>query len=293
MMREAVARKMDESRGYRDINPENILADWSRLRTQVTGGGYLPKLILCLPGKDDFGAKCASILQKAGLEYEFRERDPRMAKAFAASRCSVRRSLSDEDVEAIAQHTTVLYVLSDNFTFVEAAATSRAFLKLGCELLDAGALGVKCEASGIAHSPSFWRKLAGDAAKSGDIKTRPNLDFWWAAYVGYVQLPIQSNTDFYSCGMHVLGQPDMIVSLSLISEGIVDKNLAAYEAVELFDGFGLYLLAECDERGFTSGHTFRLNADSKRYRVLWEQCTGYDKDEFFYNPYGRWRFVNP
>jgi hypothetical protein len=61
--------------------------------------------------------------------------------------------------------------------------------------------------------------------------------------------------------------------------------------VELFRPFALYLLAECAEGTFGSGHTFSVSKGAPRYRVTWEPCTGYEEDDFFFNPFGRWRFT--
>src|SRR6185369_17605643 len=97
--------------------------------------------------------------------------------------------------------------------------------------------------------------------------------------------PIGSETDFYSCGMHLLGAPDLIVAQSTIA--------AVGEAAELFRTFALYLLAECPVGKFVSGHTFSIAKDAPRYRVVWEPCANYPQDSYFFNPFGRWRFTPP
>lgn len=38
MIRQSVARKMEESRGYRDVDPENCWEDWNALRSELEGG---------------------------------------------------------------------------------------------------------------------------------------------------------------------------------------------------------------------------------------------------------------
>jgi hypothetical protein len=293
MMSTDEARQMDQSRGYRDVNPENCLADWHRIRGEFAGLGFLPELILCLPGSDHFREQCEPLLQQAEVKHEFRGHDPRMAAAFEASRSNINPSLYPRDFEDIARHSTVLYVLSESYAPGEAAAMSRDFLRLGRQLLDAGGIAIKCESSGVAHSASYWRELAERAEASASLSSPPTTDLWQALYTAYVQLPIQSETDFYSCGMHLLGHPDMIASCALMDELLTVGQSPAIRAVDLFDGFGAYLLSEIGNEGFISSHTFSLNAESKRYRVIWEPCTGYDEDNFFFNPYGRWRFVNP
>jgi hypothetical protein len=286
-------RKLAEARGYEDVQPENCLADWSRLRVQMTGKGYLPKLILCIPGDDDFRSRSEPLLQQSGVEYEFREHDERMLRAFEVSRSQLQPSLTDADFAAIGRHTSVLYVLSENYTAQQSAAVCARILHLGHQLLDAGGIAIKCESSGVAHSSGQWRKF--------DENVRWNLaqpsggagDPWVTLFTAYVQAPIGSEDDFYSCGMHLLGQPDMIVSHALMREAMDEQPTPAHVDLALFRGFAIYVLSELHGRWFTAGHTFSLTAEAKRFRMLWEPCTGYDEDEFFFNPYGRWRFAEP
>jgi hypothetical protein len=276
MMEAGRAKQMTAGRGYRDVNPEDCWADWHRLRAQMTGG-YLPKIVLCIPGGKDFREACETILAEAGNEHEWRKREKRMADAFAASEFRVNPSLEDADWEAIEKHKSVLYVLSDNFTAAQAPDASLSMLRLGRRLLDAGGVAIKCESGGIAHSRARWTEL-GERADTADAGDR-----WPALFAAFVQYPISSDTDLYTCGMHLLGKPDLIVATDVVE---------AIDAVDLFAAFGLYLLAECPDGEFYSGHTFSLNKKAPKYRVTWEPCTGYDEDEFFFNPFGRWRF-NP
>ena len=59
----------------------------------------------------------------------------------------------------------------------------------------------------------------------------------------------------------------------------------------LFRAFALYLLAECPEGELCPGHTFSASKKSPKYRATWEPCSGYDVDDFFFNPFGRWRLT--
>ena len=273
MMEPKDAEKLVETRGYRDVEPENCWADWHRLRVEMTGNGFLPKIVLCLVGDDRFAKKAGPILKAAGAEHEFRDRDPRMASAFKASVCPAAPTLDAEEIERIDQHESVLYVLSKNSTSGQAPEASRAMLGLGAKLLEAGGLAMKCESSGIAHGRARWIALAEQA--------QSRQDSWPALFRAYVQFPIGSKKDLYTCGMHLLGKPDLIVS----------KSLEVDDIVGLFQTFALYLLGECVEGRFASGHTFRVDADSPRFRVRWEPCAEYDEDDFFFNPFGRWRFA--
>jgi hypothetical protein len=275
MMEAADAEKLIETRGYRDVEPENCWADWHRLRVEMTGHGFLPKMILCLVGDQSFKKKAQSILESSGVEHEWREHDSRIRSAFEAAAFRLEPTLGAEELKKIGEHACVLYVVSKNFTARQAPVESRAFLRLGAKLLDAGGIAMKCESSGIAHGREHWIQLADQAR----LKADPNR--WPALFRAFVQMPITSDDDFYTCGMHLLGKPDLIA----------ERTLGADSVVDLFGIFAIYLLADCPEGKFYSGHTFSLDAQSLRFRVQWEPCTGYDEDEFFFNPFGRWRFT--
>jgi hypothetical protein len=282
MLPRAMAEHMAESRGYRDVEPKNCWADWHRLRVQLTGNGCLPRIVLCVLGGADLLSKAQPILEAEGIEHEWSERDQRMVPAFKASACRYDSSLEAEDLANIAGHASVLYVLSKNFTAQEGPVVSRLFLRLSRRLLEAGGLALKCESTGIAHGRSRWLALAREA--EGD-------DFWSALLRAYVQMPISNGDDYYTCGMHLLGKPDLIVSDTLLREAHGSTKNHGYTAVKLFGIFALYLLAQCPEGQFKSGDTCATDAESTSFRVVWEDCTGYDEDDFSFNPFGRWRFA--
>ena len=283
MMAPGDVGKMIQSRGYRDVDPQDCWADWHRLRVEFTGNGCLPKIVLCVVGGKNLSDKAPSVLEPAGIEHEWSDQDPRMLSAFQASSLRCDPSLQPEDLAGVASHSKVLYVLSNNFTASEAPGVSRAFLRTGARLLEAGGVAMKCESAGIAHGRLRWLELA------RQVETQ---DSWSSLIRAFVQYPIVSGDDFYSCGMHLLGRPDLIVSETLLRKLHGAKEDPAWKAVDLFRVFANYLLAECAEGGFASGHTFSLSANGPRYRVLWETCTGYEEDDFFFNCFGRWRFAD-
>jgi hypothetical protein len=282
MLPPAMAERMAESRGYRDVEPENCWADWHRLRVQLTGNGCLPRIVFCVLGGADLVSKAQPILEAEGIEHDWLERDERMVPAFKASASRYDTSLEAEDLASIAGHAKLLYVLSKNFTAQEGPVISRSFLRLSRRLLEAGGLALKCESSGIAHGRSRWLELA--RKTEGD-------DFCSALLHAYVQMPISNGDDYYTCGMHLLGMPDLIVSDTLLREAYGSTKNHGYTAVNLFGTFALYLLAECPDGQFKSGDTFATDAESPSFRVMWENCTGYDEDDLFFNPFGRWRFA--
>ena len=79
-------------------------------------------------------------------------------------------------------------------------------MRVGSSVLGAGGIGVLVESSGVAHNKEDWMKLAGDREAGGR---------YWA----YVTLVGGKAADgrppqFYSCGMHALGFPDVITTLN-------------------------------------------------------------------------------
>jgi hypothetical protein len=282
MMTLADALKLAESRGYADVEPENCWADWHRLRVEFTGNGYLPKIVLCVLGNAEFERRCGPLLAAEGVEHEWNERDDRMMSAFQASAYRCDPSLTQADIANITQHSRVLYILSSNFTAQEGAAVSRRFLTLARRLFIDGATAVKCESSGVAHGRDRWIELA-DAIDGADP---------WTSLLGaYVQLPISDGENYYTCGLHLLGQPDLIASAVVLRAAYGSTEDPPWAAADLFRGFARYLLAECRPGQFGSGHSFSLSAQSPRFRVIWERCAGYEEDDFYFNPFGRWRFA--
>jgi hypothetical protein len=270
MMKPEDAERMAESRGFRDVDPEDCWADWHRLRVEHTGNGYLPKIVLCLVGDSAFGRAAAELLTAESIEYEVQERDDRMRGAFEASAFRVEPSLTARDLDAIERHDSVVYALSSNYGAGAALAEARRMLEIGGRLLEAGAAGMKCESSGIAHGRGRWLELA----QSADAE---------ALFRAFVCYPIGDGDDYYSCGLHLLGRPDLIAA-----DPVFEDDPASL--VALFQTFASYLLTECPPKRFHSGHTFRCDAESPRYVVRWEPCRGYDEDDFFFNPFGRFRF---
>jgi hypothetical protein len=248
----------------------------------MTGRGYLPKIVLCVPGGDDLRARCEPLLNAGKVEYEFRGRDANMVRAFVTSSMTWP-CFSADDFARIGNHTTVLYALTKNFTAGEAAAVDVAFLKLGRQLLEAGGIAIKCESSGISHSRERWTKFA-------DLVDRSESDKFLAPFHALVVYPIGSETDLYTCGMHLLGAGDLILSQDVIQRTAKEGESVA-SAAQLFRTFALYLLGECPVGKFVSGHTFSVDRDAPRYRVVWEPCVGFAEDSFFFNSFGRWRFT--
>jgi hypothetical protein len=196
-----------------------------------------------------------------------------------------RRAVGRHDFAEVARHTSVLYVLSGQYGPDDAAENAHRMMRLGCALLDAGGIAVKCESSGKAHSAKMWRcfrDLAdqGMAMLRGDQKDNARWRFWLALRRAYVFSPLLSkNGDLYTLGMHLLGRRDAITPRG-------DDDRAGDE---LLTEFSEYVLAECADDPPREGEKFRTGPEAPRWRISTEPCHGYEEDDFFFNPYGYFR----
>lgn len=191
--------------------------------------------------------------------------DNRMTESFAMSECTVSPSLSEVDISSIADHKNVAYVLSPRIRKEAALDIASQTLRLVESLFAAGARAIKCESSGLTHGMQKWRKLA----ESCDA---PSL--YWA----WVRRPLVDNGVMYSCGMHLLGHPDIEIVTAPTSEPL-----------DLIDGFCMYLLVDVPGDRLQPGHTFSLNAEAPKQILDRTVCKRYEDDEFFCNPEGYWR----
>ncbi len=290
------AEWVEEQLGYKDVNPENCYSDWnSRLRAEITNT-FLPKIIMCVPVMKDDAPQFEAIVKDEKVDYELVARDERLAESFRSADSPTQPSLTDRDIELINEHTSVLYFLSKNLTARKAPVVAAKFMHVGQRLMDAGAIGIKCESSGLSHSKRRWLELT-SKLKRGVVagsESAPEVDYWLGLFLAYVQLPIRFGDDLYSCGMHLLGKPDMVATNAQIKEAMSHSGSEAspiHEAIKLFDEFALYILSECPESNFGNGHTFSVNADAPKFSAFWEKCSDYDESDFFFNPFGRWRFL--
>jgi hypothetical protein len=244
------------------------------------GSTFYPRIILCLPGpwesRQDLEdrlrsgplrleeGKLRSADGRETFDAEYRGSDPRMKSAFQVSACRVRPSLTPADFYAIGEHRGVLYVLSDAYGRSTAPAAAQRMIEVGRALIDAGALAVKCDSAGIAHSALRWRELGG------------------RLFEAFVRLPILSDADeIYSCGMHLLGAPEGILPLKETGE----RNLMA--AYRVLEGF----LRGVEKEGASPVAVQRSfkSEGSGRFLSALEPCTLYEQDDFMWNRWGCYR----
>lgn len=242
--------------------------------------------VLCVPGTFVSKAAVADLVE--GLDAQLLDKpEPRMLDAFEASADRVDKTFGDADRGAIRGHKNVLYVLSPPIEHETAHTYARKVLSLGAALLERGGVGLKGDSSGIAHGRERWLELARDAAqaaRAADNDEEAKLDLVTTLYAAFVRRPLRAdNGDLYTCGMHLLGERDIVMHVD-----DVDRFL------EVADAFALYCLGEArDLGGVKEGHTFRLDRKSRPYNVTHEPCTFYESDDFFHNPHGYARLAKP
>lgn len=241
----------------------------------------IPRHVICVLGNwRDFIAVDAVVRQMHGftLDREFSQLTPdsRMPRSFEMSYERVVNSMKDADWDAIRKHTAVAYVLSPPADKARATQISGMSLVLTAALLRAGGVAAKGEAAGIAHGREQWLEFAADYAQARkDNNTHAEgATLYWT----WVRRPLLDSTESicYSCGMHLLGMPDIEIEATIGLEA----------ALQWIDLFGLYLVSDRPSRPIKEGEGFRLKTDGPRRIFRFGACKRYEEDSFMFNPYG-------
>ncbi|WP_157420493.1 hypothetical protein [Actinomadura kijaniata] len=246
----------------------------------------MPRHVLCVLGS---GLDLAEMERTAAgfggfvldREYSETEPDPRMPDAFEASMAAV--SFEQADRDAVESHDTVGYLLSAPMMRELSVDTSRRLLAATAALLRSGATAVKNESSGIAHGRDRWLALADEAA---DAEAE---DLAAALVAAWVKRPIYDGRVLYSCGMHLLGAPEVEIEADegrLTQDGLPDL-------VCHLDALAIYLLTDPRAAEIEDGAGFRLTEDAPRRLLRTGPCDRYDEDDLFFNPYGYVRLTRP
>ncbi|MFY1689592.1 hypothetical protein [Plantactinospora sp. WMMB782] len=246
-------------------------------------GSPPPQHVLCVLGAGldlDLVARLAAEIGgpdcTLDAEYSRPEPDPRMAASFRSSLTSP--SFTDADRRAVRKHDTVAYLLSPPATRQTAIEVSRRMLALTAALLRAGATAVRNESSGLAHGRDRWLDLADRAAAATDEPTLAVL-----LHRAWVKRPITDGVAVYSCGMHLLGAPDVE-----LRAGPPTGPAEVDAQVGLLDALAHYLLTEPGGRRIRDGETFALAPDAPHWVLGSRDCARYDPDDLYRNPYGYW-----
>ncbi|GAA2115899.1 hypothetical protein [Actinomadura alba] len=245
----------------------------------------IPRHVLCVLGSGLSLSEIERVATGFGgfvldREYSESEPDPRMPEAFEASMAAA--SFDEEDWAAVESHDTVGYLLSAPMMRDLAADTSRRLLAATAALLRSGAAAVKNESSGIAHGRDRWLSLADRAADAKDE------DLAGALVAAWVKRPIYDGRVLYSCGMHLLGAPE--VEIEVDEEHLTEDGLP--DLVAHLDRLAIYLLTDPRAEEIEDGAGFRMTEDAPRWLLRTGTCDRHDEDDLFFNPYGYVRLAH-
>ncbi|GII05159.1 hypothetical protein [Planobispora takensis] len=274
----------------------------------------LPRHVLCVLGSGLDPRTVEEVVGEAGgpgfivdREAFRRVHDPRMPRSFEA--CLMNDSFEESDEEAVRTHDSVVYVLSPPMpqhiafnprrsviigeehgyklpggAWNEVLDVSRRTLAVAGALLRSGATAVKNESSGLTHGRDRWLFLADGAAGATDW-----MELAVVLFEAWVKRPISSANLLRSCGMHLLGAPDVELEVDW-PDPRRPSGRQVDDAVELMDNLALYLLTEDRAMTIVDGEGFRLSPDGPRWVLRRHPCHD-DEESFFHNPYGYWRLT--
>ena len=235
-----------------------------------------PRHVLCFLGKDDSLLQPPKAVARTIADFNFEidrtysqaKPDPHMERSFGV--CWDRvfpNAWSAADEAAVANHKSVLYVLSPPMDKQKTVAYSAAAFRIVEEMIEAGATAVKGESAGVAHGLARWRSLA-DQARTG-AKTSEGLGMTLAlakaCRLAFAKRPLGGDRYYETVGYHLLGLPEVYVAKSRGNE---------WSAVMLMEEIANAMA----ERG--------IDATLRDRKLTLSREQDYAEDDFKFNPYG-------
>ena len=235
-----------------------------------------PRHVLCFLGKDESLLHPPKAVAKTIIDFGFEidrtysqaQPDPHMTRSFGV--CWDRvfpNAWSAADEAAVANHKSVLYVLSPPMEQQKAVAYSAAALRIIEELIEAGATAVKGESAGVAHGLKRWVQLAAECKAAA--KTNQGLALTAAmgrtCRLAFAKRPLGGAAYNESVGFHLVGLPEVYVAKARSS----DRD-AARLIDEIADAMA--------ERG--------IDATLADRKLSLAHDSAYAEDRFKFNPYG-------
>lgn len=235
-----------------------------------------PRHVLCFLGTDESllnpPKPVANTITEFGFEidrgYSQAQPDPHMARSFGV--CWDRvfpNAWSAADDAAVANHGSVLYVLSPPMEQHEAIAYSAAALRIVEKMIEAGAIAVKGESAGVAHGLERWRSLADQARTAGRTSQSPGTTpgVAKACRLAFAKRPLGGDRYYETVGYHLVGLPEIYVAKAHRSE---------WSAVMLMEEIADAMA----ERG--------IEATLQDRKLTLSRDQHYAEDDFKFNPYG-------
>ena len=169
-------------------------------------------IITCLGNFTDFSklkeiaAKSSNGLFILDEEFSTTENDDRMPKAFKACYDRVGNTITEADWASIELHTAVAYFIVENIGNDHIQTMEMAMKLIGNLIKEKLAIAIKCDSSGIAHGLSHWLYLSEQLKNANEDEKQSIL------FKAWVRKPLSDKDYYYSCGMHLFGKPDFILS---------------------------------------------------------------------------------
>jgi hypothetical protein len=167
------------------------------------------------------------------------------------------------DEEAVANHKSVLYVLSPRMRPDTSMVISTAALFLVEKMISSGATAAKGESAGVAHGVARWRELALRAAAG--LKTDDDFAVSRICRLAFAKRPLESEAYVESVGYHLVGLPEVYVAKTL---GTDLEKAAIMDTVA----------DELTKNG--------VDAVLRDRKAKLSFASGYAPDDFKFNPYG-------
>lgn len=234
----------------------------------------VPRQVFCVLGNWTSFEVLKEVINKAGFEFDEEysqlENDDRMLLSFQSSMDRVHPSFTEEDWEGIQNHTAVAYFLTPIADKRESLIDmmGKALVLIRFILEDLGGVAVKSESSGMAHGRSGWLSLYKERIEEKKAKT---------LYNAFVKRPIGDEYGFYTCGMHLLGLPDILYwfdeDMETEREATKSIDKLAKKIIK-FDG------------DYKKIRSYIEESDSPNFYSKLIECKFYEEDNLYYNPYG-------
>ncbi|MCG2625524.1 hypothetical protein L6654_02725 [Bradyrhizobium sp. WYCCWR 13023] len=235
-----------------------------------------PRHVLCFLGKDDGllhpPKAVATMIADFGFEidrtYSQAKPDPHMERSFGV--CWDRtfpNAWSAADEAAVANHKSVLYVLSPPMEREKTVAYSAAALRIVEAMIEAGATAAKGESAGVAHGLKRWMQLASECKAAA--KTNQGLAVTAAmsrvCRLAFAKRPLGGDVYYESVGYHFVGLPEIYVAKSRGSDR---------DAARLMDEIADDMAAD------------GVDAILRARNLALSRGSHYAEDDFKFDPYG-------
>lgn len=176
---------------------------------------------------------------------------PGMKKAFHAA------SLDDSTLEQIGNHQLTAYL---HFP-LDLPGQRERMLLWASVFQQAGGIAIKVESTGLSHGWKRWTEWMGSS--------------WIVDQYRAVVVMAGGSKGWYSCGMHLFGQPDAVT------------RSGGDEGRELLDTFNRYILVENPK--LQPNHTFSTEAGAPKYVLAKTHDDRFATGDLFHNVHGLWR----